>query len=165
MSRVELGFSRRVLGAVIAAGLVAAVMVSVLPSSPAGAGEVVPEGSVYVPVAPFRAFDTRSPNNFGYTPNEGVKVADGGEIDVPITGAHEQGALVPDDAVAVMVNVAYVGGGSKAAGWITAFPAGGETPLVSNINKSGVDTVANLVAVRIGQDGKISIANRGNRCI
>ena len=69
MMRLRLGVSRRVLGAVIAAGLVAAVLVSVLPSSPAGAGEVVPEGSVYVPVAPYRTFDTRpSKGRFGFTP-------------------------------------------------------------------------------------------------
>ena len=78
-----------------------------------------------------------------------------------ITGAHESGPFIPADAVAVMVNLTYTGGGTGADGWITAFPAGGSKPNASNINKSKVDTVANLVAVRIGDDGKISIANSG----
>ena len=163
MMHLRAGVSRRVLGAVIAAGLVAAVMVAVLPSSPAGAGDVVPEGSVYVPVAPYRTFDTRpDKGRFGFTPSEGTdKIAHNGQIDVPITGAHESGPFIPADAVAVMVNVAYTGGGTDASGWITAFPAGGTKPNASNINKSKVDTVANLVAVRIGDGGKISIANSG----
>ena len=161
MKRVQMMVSPRLWGAVVAAALVAAVMVTMYPSSSAGAVDPVPEGSVYVPVAPFRTFDTRSPNSFGYTPNAGVKVASGSKIDVPITGAHAKGPEIPVDAVAVMINLTYTGAGTSANGWITAFPAGGATPVVSNINKSGVDTVANLVAVRIGQDGKISVANQG----
>ena len=64
---------------------------------------------------------------------------------------------VPADAVAVVVNVTYVD--AFGPGYITLFPAGTTRPNSSNLNKVGVGPVPNLVTVKLGDAGAVSIYN------
>lgn len=100
-------------------------------------------------LAPTRLFDTRADQ-----PAPGPKglVPSGGSIDVQVGGV----AGVPDDAVAVVINVTATE--TTAPGFVTVYGAGGSVPLAStlNVNFAG-ETVPNLVIMPIGVGGKISL--------
>lgn len=50
---------------------------------------------------------------------------------------------------------------TSAAAWLAVFPAGGSIPLVSNLNWSAGQTVANLVIVPVGSSGQVTFYNPG----
>ena len=62
---------------------------------------------------------------------------------------------VPADATAVIMNV--TGTGSPLGTYITAWPYGVDLPTASNVNLSPGDTAPNLVMVKIGVGGKVSL--------
>jgi hypothetical protein len=64
---------------------------------------------------------------------------------------------VPADATAVVVNMTVTG--PTAPGWLTVFPTGATQPLASSLNFRAGQTVANLVVMPVGVDGKISVVN------
>lgn len=109
-----------------------------------------PDVSVYVPLTPFRVFDTRLAQNSPKGP-----VAGGTTLDVQITGTG-----VPSTATAVAINVTYLDG--TGPGYVTVFPAGGSLPVVSNLNKVGPGPQPNLVIVKLGAGGRISLFNEGS---
>jgi hypothetical protein len=80
-------------------------------------------------------------------------VAAGQSIDVNITGV---GGIPASGVSAVVVNLTATN--SLASGFITAWPTGGPTPIVSNLNLDGTgSTRANLAIVRLGDVGRISL--------
>ena len=104
---------------------------------------------LFVPVSPFRVFDTRKGQPSGYVGRDD-------EIDVVVTGVE-----VPADAAGVVINV--TGTDAADVGFVTAWPAGIDRPLASTLNLAGEDdTRANAAILPIGVDGAVSFyAHRG----
>jgi Abnormal spindle-like microcephaly-assoc'd, ASPM-SPD-2-Hydin len=99
------------------------------------------------PLPPLRVLDTRA----GTSP---AKVGPQGSIDVQLTGQ----AGVPSSGVsAVVLNVTVTN--PSAASYLTVFPTGATTPVVSNLNFSAGQTVPNRVVVKVGAGGKLTFFN------
>lgn len=81
-------------------------------------------------------------------PREEITVAVGGVGDVPAAGVG-----------AVVLNV--TGTDTDADSFVTVWPTGATRPLASNLNLQRDDTVANLVLVPLGTDGKVSLYQHG----
>jgi hypothetical protein len=62
---------------------------------------------------------------------------------------------VPDGASAVAVNITATGATSP--GFVTAYPCGGEPPVISNVNVAPGDTHASAGFVRVGEGSSICI--------
>ncbi len=107
------------------------------------AGGTATEPGAVVPVTPTRLWDTRQHSALG----------SGGVLTLPVTGA----AGVPDGARAVFANVTVTG--PTASGYLTVYPAGEVVPATSNVNFVAGLTVPNLVLVKVGANGSISIQN------
>jgi uncharacterized protein (DUF1501 family) len=103
-------------------------------------------GSRLVPLAPFRALDTRSMAPGVLRPKgvATIKLANIGGI--PSSGI---------DAVAL--NVTAVA--PTAAGFLTVWPAGEGMPTTSNLNFGPDQTVPNMVVSKVSADGSISVYN------
>jgi Sortase domain len=120
-------------GFVVGAGAVAGV----LPSGPARA--VAAGATRFVPLPQTRIADTRRPELYpvGYLPT-GIRVY--------VTGR----AGVPDTATAVVVTVTAVN--QTGFNYVTAYPAGGAIPVVSNLNMGArYEVAANLATVPLGR--------------
>jgi hypothetical protein len=107
------------------------------------------EPGTFVSLSPSRILDTRVGNGAPVG-----KVAAGGVLDLEVAG---RGGVPESGAVAVVLNVTVTEPG--AAGFITVFPAGGSAPLASNLNFSAGQTIPNLVTVKLGADGFVSLKN------
>jgi hypothetical protein len=59
----------------------------------------------------------------------------------------------------VVVNVTVTG--PSAGGWLSVYPSDQSQPNASNPNFGAGQTVANLVKLKVGADGKIKITNTG----
>jgi len=108
-------------------------------------------GSRYHPVAPSRLLDTRIGLGSVLStllPAETLDLQVTGRGGVPASGV---------SAVAVNVVVTQPAGG----GYLTAWPSGDPRPLASSLNFAFGQTVANLVVVKVGPDGKIKLYNGG----
>ena len=108
--------------------------------------------STYVPDGPSRILDTRSGIGTG-----GVKapVGAGKSIRLQVDGV----AGIPAANVsAVVLNVTETN--SSTGGYLTAYPDGGSVPTTSNLDFPAGKTVANLVTVPVGADGKIDFFNK-----
>ncbi len=121
--------------AALSAGVVAAAEPSV-----AGA---------FVPVAPARLLDTRTGLGARKAP-----VKPDTAVAVQVTG---RGGVPGSGVSAVVLNVTVTG--PTAAGHITAYADGASRPGVRNVNFVRGQTVANLVVVRVGADGKVDLFN------
>ncbi|MCA4134329.1 LamG-like jellyroll fold domain-containing protein [Arthrobacter sp. M4] len=108
--------------------------------APAGSG--VPGGSI--PIATSRFLDTRK--STGAVPG-------GGTVSFQAAGMNG----VPANASAVVVNLTVTE--ARAAGFLTAYASGSETPNASNVNYGPGQTVPNLAVVPLGPDGKVTVAN------
>jgi hypothetical protein len=92
-------------------------------------------------MSPLRLLDTRSALGF-------AAMAPGATSTLQVTGVD----TIPSSGVtAVVVNVAVTDASTE--GYLSLFPAGGTEPLVSNLNLSAGETVANLVTVPVSQGG------------
>lgn len=111
-------------------------------------------GSTYVPVAPTRILDTR--NGTGTTK---APVAANGTVALSVPDCDEtiSGNKVSATATAVAMNVTVVS--PTANGLITVYPDQTAVPNASNLNYSTNETVANLVVVKVGADGKVDLRN------
>ena len=98
-------------------------------------------GSQFTPVAPTRLLDTRS----------GAKPAANSTTDLMVAGM----AGVPANATAIVLNTTATK--ATAAGYITVFPTGEMRPVASNLNLMMGQTQANLVTVKIGTGGSVSM--------
>lgn len=111
-------------------------------------------GTQFTPMTPRRVLDTRP----GESTADGL-FAGGGAIGpqatrtMPIAGR----VGIPSDAVAVVLNVTV----ADPTAWsnLLVFPAGTTQPLASNLNFAVGQTVPNLVVVRLGAGGAMSLFN------
>jgi hypothetical protein len=106
-------------------------------------------GYGYTALTPARILDTRSGN--GATAG---RLGPEGFVALQVTGR----GGVPDGGVsAVVLNVTVTE--PTAVSFLTAWPAGTSRPLASNLNYAAGQTVANLVTVKVGTDGKVNLLN------
>lgn len=108
-------------------------------------------GSAFVPVAPYRALDTRS--GLGEIPVVGTPAPANGDVNWWDEDEAFGGLTGMTGAV---MNITAVQ--SQANGVLTAYPSAGTVPTASNVNYSTGQTAANLAMVAADQDG-ISIYN------
>ncbi len=112
-------------------------------------GGLVGQGGRYTPLTPARILDTRDGTGGIAGP-----IGSGATVQVQVTG---QGGVPFDGVSAVAVNVTATQ--PTAAGFLTLYPNGGPLPLASNLNFTPAKTVANLVVVKVGTGGKVSMFN------
>ena len=114
--------------------------------------------STYTAVGPVRAMDTRH----GVGVPMGA-VPGGGTDSLQVSGTTISGVTIPSGITAVAMNVTVTA--PAAGGFVTVYPnqtAGGgpvTRPGVSNLNFSANQTIANLVIVPVGADGKVDFYN------
>ena len=108
--------------------------------------------STYTPVTPQRILDTRN----GTGVRRG-KVGQGGTVDLPVRGVRTAQGPVPASATAVVLNVTVTD--TTAGTDVRAYPTGTGVPLASNLNAGARATVPNLVTVRLGTNGGVSLRN------
>lgn len=105
----------------------------------------------YTSLSPARLLDTRK----GIGAPIGV-VGQGKSVTLTIAGA--DGGQLPSSGIsAVALNVTVTG--TIGGGYITAFPDATTRPTASNLNFNPGDTLANMVIVPVGSDGKIDLYN------
>lgn len=112
------------------------------------------DGSYYLPNSPDRLLDTR--NGTGATK---APVGANGTVALSVPDCDEtiSGNKVSATATAVAMNVTVVS--PTANGLITVYPDQTAVPNASNLNYSTNETVANLVVVKVGADGKVDFRN------
>ncbi|MBV9042725.1 MAG: S8 family serine peptidase [Acidimicrobiia bacterium] len=99
--------------------------------------------SKFNPLPPTRILDTR---------NNGGPLGASQTRQVQVTGGS-----VPSNASAVIMNVTAVE--PTAGSYLTVFPSGANQPLASNLNFSPGQIIPNLVVVRVGSGGNVSLYN------
>ncbi len=112
-------------------------------------GYFAADGSLYNPMAPFRAADTRS------GPGPVGPVAPNAVYELQVTGLNG----IPADATAVMLNATV--DNPDRPGFLTVWPCGTARPLASNLNYVSGETVPGLVAVKVGAGGKVCFSGFG----
>ena len=115
----------------------------------------VPTTPGYVAVNPARLMDTR----FGQSTVDGLAtgggaLGTGATRDLVVIG---RGGIPATGVAAVALNVTVTG--PTASSYLTAWPAGTTRPLASNLNFGPGDTVPNMVTVKVGSNGSVSIYN------
>jgi hypothetical protein len=119
----------------------------------AAPGDVAPTS--FVPLPPTRILDTRpAPLNVGGY----IGPMSAGEVHTfQVTGV----AGVAANATAVVMNVTV----DKPTGpsFLTVFPAGSTLPTASNLNFVANSTIPNLVVVKIGAAGQVSVFNQSGK--
>jgi hypothetical protein len=110
-------------------------------------------GGNYTPLAPSRILDTRDGTG-GFLgslgPNSSIAVQ-----------VLNRGGVPSGGVGAVALNV--TSDGATDSSFLTVFPGPGNQPLVSNLNFVQGQTIANLVIVNVGLDGKVRVYNaQGN---
>ncbi len=98
---------------------------------------------------PKRLLDTRQGIGADWVP-----VPAYGSVDLEVTG---HGGVAWTNVSAVVLNVTAVS--PEAAGFVTAYPTGTAQPAASNLNFARGQTVPNLVTVKLGTDGKVTLTN------
>ncbi|MCU1503713.1 MAG: hypothetical protein JWM12_3067 [Ilumatobacteraceae bacterium] len=114
-----------------------------------------PSGSAYAPATGERLLETRTGQPGGQRGWAGpTKPAAGSTIELQVTGT--AGANLPADTKAVFLNVTTVN--SDSAGWLVAYPCGTPRPTsASNVNQIPGLVRANLVAAKVGANGKVCL--------
>jgi hypothetical protein len=105
-------------------------------------------GDRYDPLPPTRVLDSR-----GATGGWNARLVAGAPRTVAVRGTGD----VPATADAVVMNVTATD--ATANSYLTVFPSGGAAPSASNVNFAAGQTIANLVTVKLGADGKVAFAN------
>ncbi len=109
--------------------------------------------STYTPVTPKRILDTRTPP-IGAPAG---KIGPAGTLDLAVRGVQTAQGAVPANASAVVLNVTVTG--TTASTDIRAYPSGTGVPGASSLNAAAGQTVPNLVTVRIGDNGAVTLRN------
>ncbi|HJV09215.1 MAG TPA: hypothetical protein VJ653_06020, partial [Acidimicrobiales bacterium] len=120
-------------------------------------GEVgATSGSRFTSLAPARILDTRDGTGTQLPQNcPGVpRLCPGGSVDIQVTGL---GGVPTTGVDAVVLNVTVTQ--PTATSFLTAWPAGADKPWAANLNYVAGQTVPNLVVVKVGAGGKISLYN------
>ena len=102
---------------------------------------------VYTPLAPARILDTRDGTGGVVGP-----VAGGTTADVQVTG---RGGVPASGVSAVIINATVTQ--PAGAGYLTVFPAGTARPLASDLNYAAGETRPNLVVVKLGAGGQLTV--------
>jgi hypothetical protein len=110
----------------------------------------------YTPLTPSRLLDTRSGNGAPVS----VVAGNGGQVSLQVTG---RGGVPASGVAAVILNTTVTD--TRAAGYLTVFPSGSPKPVASNLNFAAGDTIANLVTVQVGPDGKVILANGSSQSV
>jgi|GEM_PF-4948167 len=105
--------------------------------------------SDFTGLAPARMLDTRRGVGAPEAP-----VGPGASIDLQVTGRL---GVPTDDVGAVVLNVTATR--STRSSFVTVWPSGGDQPDASNVNFRAGTNVPNLVIVKVGAGGKVSLAN------
>jgi hypothetical protein len=85
-----------------------------------------------------------------------AKLVAGQQLDLQVTG---RGPVPATGVSAVVLNI--TGDQASLAGFVTAWPAGIDRPVVSNLNLVAGETRANLAIVPVGAGGKVSLFTSG----
>jgi hypothetical protein len=109
--------------------------------------------SYFIGTTPCRAVDTRG-NGFGGLYGPPV-LATGVPRTFPLIGR----CGIPDGAQAVSLNVTVIQPGG--AGYLSIFPTGGAVPLVSTLNFTEGQIIANAALVSLGDGGSITVFTGG----
>ena len=125
---------------------------------PSAPSTVVLPGSPFHAIDPVRVLDSRaagSGSGLGGSGGAAAPWGPGTTREVVVTGA----GGVPSDADAVVLNVTATN--TTAASFLSIWPTGtpAPQPLVSSLNWSSGQTIANAVTARVGTAGRISIFN------
>lgn len=107
-------------------------------------------GTGFNALAPFRVCDTRTS---GANCPAG-KIGNASEIAVQIAGV---GGVPTVGVTAVTFNLTVTG--PNTTGYLVAFPDGTAAPLASSVNYIAGQTIANMVTVKLGANGKVRIRN------
>ncbi len=118
------------------------------PPPPPPPSPVVPAD--FVPLSPARILDTRTGNGAPLAP-----IGPATAIPVTVLG---QGGVPLTGVTGVMLNVTVAN--PSAGGWLTVYPSGVSAPVASNLNFGARQTVANMVAAKLGPDGRIMVRNQ-----
>ncbi|GIG58159.1 hypothetical protein Lfu02_25310 [Longispora fulva] len=105
----------------------------------------------YTPVTPTRLVDTREGTGTG---GKVAKLGPGQTLQLKITG---QAGIPTTGVTAAALNLTVTG--PTGPGFISAYPAGGAHPGVSNLNYVSGQTVANAAIVQVSADGTIELRN------
>ncbi len=105
-------------------------------------GDVTDAGG-FIALTPARIMDTREAGG-AFAPLESRDVQVTGKVGVPA-----------GNVSAVVVNVTVTD--STAGGYLTAYPSGTSRPTASNLNWTAGVTIPNLVTVKVGDKGKVSL--------
>jgi len=103
----------------------------------------------FTPLSPSRILDTRDGTGGISGP-----VGPGTTTDVQVTG---RGGVPAGDVAAVAMTVTVTQPSS--AGFVTVWPSGAARPLASNLNFNRGESPSNLVVVKVGSNGKVSVLN------
>ena len=117
-----------------------------------------PAVSEYTGIVPQRFMDTRSCIGCDTIDgqNEGLgPLTPAQAYPLQITG---RGTIPSSGVGSVALNVTVVG--STASNYLTVYPFGAAQPTASNLNFLGGQTIANMVIVKLGTGGKITLYNR-----
>jgi hypothetical protein len=104
-------------------------------------------GGTFAPQSPVRILDTRDGTG-GIT----GPLAAGSTVDVQIAG---RGGIPATGVGSVILNATVVS--PSGAGWLTLFPAGTARPVISDLNYASGEIRPNLVVVKLGTGGKVSL--------
>ena len=110
----------------------------------------LPPAGSFVPLSPSRILDTRHAIGVATT----TPVAGQSSIQVQVTGV---GGVPATGVGAVVLNVTVTQ--PTWEGFVTAYPTGEPRPVVSNVNFSAGQTVPNLVTVKVGAGGQVTLFN------
>lgn len=101
------------------------------------------DAGAYVPAKPFRILDTRTTSAVPGQTGVALQVAGVGGL--------------PANIGSVVLNVTVTD--PQAAGYLTAYPAGTSRPTASNVNFVAGQTIPNLVTVKVGSNGQVTLFN------
>lgn len=141
-----MGRSRWLTGGIAAGAIAAAIAIggAVIPAL----GAPGDEKGIYEPLTPARIYDTRD----GIGGPAGAYTA-GQTRQVQVTGV----GGVPANATAVVLNVTL--DRPSADTFVTVWPTGSPRPNSSTINATAGDLIANMVTLRVGAGGQVSVFN------
>ena len=111
-----------------------------------------PSGGRVEAIEPVRLVDSRAGLLAPQRPMNGDET-----LVIPVHGQ----AGVPSNATAVILNVTAANG--HGFGFFTIWPTGVAVPNASNVNFDAGQTVPNMVMVKLGADGSISVKDSVNR--
>lgn len=129
--------------------------VSALPPMSATLVAVSDPAVAYVPLAPARLLDTRPGAPTADDSGAGAgAVGPNGSIAVDALG---RGGVPATGVGAVVLNVTVTG--PTGNGFVTVWPTGSPQPATTNLNFTAGQTIANVVIVKPGTNGKVSVYN------